>query len=685
MARSKSISLSLGMPDPVPASSNSARSASSNESFHSGSAQSMKKEEEQFFDATDESKGEVRGENGVFQSNYTLASIKSGHSIAESASPTSPSFTSLPPFPTSPGATPKHARDPSKFFFSNLKASKSSTKIQPPTIRQVPSDTRENTSQRSHSEASPEEMRKMTSRIGLNRTANSEIAATASNGLINTTEQTNSQPSQESVTIADSASAKDNPEDSSSTRSKAKLGGFLKRSPSLSIDRTGRRKPTLPPQINVTQSNSRSKETRTPEGPLTAPLQQEQNLSFHDIRPAPRNRSADRDPSPHSDRGEYRALPLRNESRDGSRGHSNSASQVFRGETSTHGPGIQFFSGIKNTTSRAAEGLGKAGNRLMGKIHKSNGNLNKDKIDEYVPHTIRLPLVEQTRKTRIAKRLEDSKDKTEFWMPALPWRCIDYLNFKGCDEEGLYRVPGSTKDIRLWTKRFDQEYDINLFDADDLYDINIIGSLFKEWLRELPDEIFPKDTQERLSESHPDPNTAPQELKDELSMLPPWNYYLLFAITCHLSLLHAYVEKNKMTFNNLRICFAPALKMNPVCFQWLVCDWRNCWQGCWTEKEALEEEYRIMDGTPREDSIIDDAAQDRSFVSGTDPDQYEHSQVSQEEYDNHDSLYEASEQGSQNKAITQLPSVDHNRTANQLPELALLMPISPSFVSTSGA
>jgi len=36
-----------------------------------------------------------------------------------------------------------------------------------------------------------------------------------------------------------------------------------------------------------------------------------------------------------------------------------------------------------------------------------------------------LPLVEQTRKTRIAKRLEDSKDKTEFWMPALPWRCIE--------------------------------------------------------------------------------------------------------------------------------------------------------------------------------------------------------------------------------------------------------------------
>jgi hypothetical protein len=30
-----------------------------------------------------------------------------------------------------------------------------------------------------------------------------------------------------------------------------------------------------------------------------------------------------------------------------------------------------------------------------------------------------------------------------------------YLNTNGCDEEGLYRVPGSGKDIKKWEKRFD--------------------------------------------------------------------------------------------------------------------------------------------------------------------------------------------------------------------------------------
>lgn len=51
----------------------------------------------------------------------------------------SPELTSLPPFPSSPKQKPKHAREPSKGFFSNLKASKSSQKVfqVEPTIRQV--------------------------------------------------------------------------------------------------------------------------------------------------------------------------------------------------------------------------------------------------------------------------------------------------------------------------------------------------------------------------------------------------------------------------------------------------------------------------------------------------------------------------------------------------------------------
>ncbi len=267
-------------------------------------------------------------------------------------------------------------------------------------------------------------------------------------------------------------------------------------------------------------------------------------------------------------------------------------------------------------------------------------------------------------------------------------------------------MPGSDLQIRRWQKRFDQgksftsgrhrkiadtfvEGDINLFDEPDLYDINIIGSMFKAWLRELPTEILPKATQAKIADQCAGAQEVPQLLKDELSNLPPWNYYLLFAITCHLSLLTAYAEKNKMTYSNLCICFQPALRVDAFCFQFLVQDWRNCWQGCWTEKDWLEEEYRILDQVPPgapcsenggygdEDSSTESTAvgDERSLPSA----------------DSHKpSIGGRTNQGrpppltltkaSQERLVTPNESDRQNgysKSSTQLPELAPMMPLSP--------
>jgi len=112
-----------------------------------------------------------------------------------------------------------------------------------------------------------------------------------------------------------------------------------------------------------------------------------------------------------------------------------------------------FLSGLKN--SKAAGILSKG---FFGGSRSESGTHKEPVVDDehYVLKVINLPLVEQTRKTRISKRLEESRDKTEFWMPAFPWRAIDYLNYKGSDVEGLYRVPGSGPQIKKWQRRFDE-------------------------------------------------------------------------------------------------------------------------------------------------------------------------------------------------------------------------------------
>lgn len=139
---------------------------------------------------------------------------------------------------------------------------------------------------------------------------------------------------------------------------------------------------------------------------------------------------------------------------------------------------------------------------------------------------------------------------------------------------------------------------MNLFEVDDLYDINIVGSMLKAWLRELPDELFPKESQDRIARECAGSEEVPQLLIDELSNLSPFNYYLLFAITCHLSLLLAHSDKNKMDFRNLCICFQPCMKIDAFCFKFLVCDWRSCWKGCKNEAKFIEEEYKLFDQPP---------------------------------------------------------------------------------------
>ena len=117
-------------------------------------------------------------------------------------------------------------------------------------------------------------------------------------------------------------------------------------------------------------------------------------------------------------------------------------------------PGGAFFSNLKH--SKAA---GIISNRLFGGGARNEAPAPREPVvddEHYVLKVINLPLIEQTRLTRISKRLEDSRDKTEFWMPAFPWRAIDYLNYKGSEVEGLYRVPGSGPQIKKWQRKFDE-------------------------------------------------------------------------------------------------------------------------------------------------------------------------------------------------------------------------------------
>ncbi|OBT48661.1 hypothetical protein VE00_00738 [Pseudogymnoascus sp. WSF 3629] len=389
---------------------------------------------------------------------------------------------------------------------------------------------------------------------------------------------------------------------SASRRPKPKGFNLLRRTSSIRNDS----EPMSPGEPLMLSPNDQERQ-QVMEGLRTAPLRADNDRTFRELikNSNSRNRSADRQPS-------GQRTEVRREPKDTHRGTPSISMSRDNGGTS-------LMNSLKGAGTKAASSFGR---NFFGKSARSGSTNEKEgPIDDehYVLKVLNLPLIEQTRVSRISKQLETSRDKTEFWMPSFPWRAIDYLNYRGTDAEGLYRVPGSGPQIRKWQRKFDEDLDVDLFAQTDLYDINIVGSMLKSWLRELPDELFPKDAQERVSKESPNCEDVPQVLIDELSNLPPYNYYLLFAITCHLSLVLEHREANKMNYQNLTVCFLPCMRMDAYCFRFLVVKWRDCWKGCNTEAVWLEKEARWREeanGTkPIDDGRTSTAIEDRNVSS----------------------------------------------------------------------
>lgn len=359
----------------------------------------------------------------------------------------SPDFTSLPPFPSSPKATPTHASEQSKSFFSNMKASKSSNKVyhMEPTIRHVSEDTaRTKVDSTEKSLYSLPKTTGSTPDLSLltlqsSSTDDREGKAILPDLHLSLTYFAQGRQVQEQIVArspvapavqSDSNFAASPTEPLQGRKPKPKFGGFLTRTRSIRMDDGPRKsKPTTPilttnPEIMVQYDGSNEAEDHQ-RAPKTAPLQQDHSL--RDMMSSnTRNRSADR--KPHQNSNSQENLAPRREDRPSGQGLPTSNSRVFRESGGAHG-GSHIFSNIKNTSSKAADGLGKASKGIFGKIARS-GSSNAKEEERYVLRVINLPLIDQTRRTRIARRLEDSKDKTEFWMPALPWRCIESVLFR---------------------------------------------------------------------------------------------------------------------------------------------------------------------------------------------------------------------------------------------------------------
>ncbi|KAJ7355503.1 signal transducer [Mycena albidolilacea] len=159
--------------------------------------------------------------------------------------------------------------------------------------------------------------------------------------------------------------------------------------------------------------------------------------------------------------------------------------------------------------------------------------------------------------------LDESLDVAQIAnLPAIVFRCIQYLEAKKADqEEGIYRLSGSSAVIKNLKDRFNMEGDIDLVGSDEYWDPHAIAGLLKSFLRELPASILTHNLHLRFLSviDFVDPQERIKELSQLIAALPIANYSLLRALTAHLILIVQNASVNKMTMRNVGIVFSPTL------------------------------------------------------------------------------------------------------------------------------
>lgn len=151
-------------------------------------------------------------------------------------------------------------------------------------------------------------------------------------------------------------------------------------------------------------------------------------------------------------------------------------------------------------------------------------------------------------------------------LPSVVYRCIEFLEKKNAImEEGIYRLSGSTADVKALRDQFNAEGDVDLL-ADEMdgcvrHDPHAIAGLLKTFLRELPTGVLTHELHMsfmRVSDIA-DWKERVRELGQLVSALPLPNFSLLRTLCRHLIKVISYQDINKMTMRNVGIVFSPTL------------------------------------------------------------------------------------------------------------------------------
>ncbi|XP_031720714.1 unconventional myosin-IXAa-like isoform X1 [Anarrhichthys ocellatus] len=147
-------------------------------------------------------------------------------------------------------------------------------------------------------------------------------------------------------------------------------------------------------------------------------------------------------------------------------------------------------------------------------------------------------------------------------VPQLVEKLINYIEMHGLYTEGIYRKSGSTNKIK--ELRLGLDTDVSIVNLDD-YNIHVIASVLKQWLRDLPSPLMTFELYEEFLRAmgQPDRREVIRGVYSVIDQLSRTHLSTLERLIFHLVRIALQEETNRMSANALAIVFAPCILRCP--------------------------------------------------------------------------------------------------------------------------
>lgn len=155
-------------------------------------------------------------------------------------------------------------------------------------------------------------------------------------------------------------------------------------------------------------------------------------------------------------------------------------------------------------------------------------------------------------------KLSTIKSNYNVTIPPVVQQAVDYLRTHALDSEGIFRWTANAQVLKEVQQKFNYGETV---DFDKNGDVTTAAVILKTFLRELKEPILTFELYEPIMKLHgQDEERQLMEVKRILTEeLPDDNYIVLKFILDLLVEVAAHADKNKMTTQNLAICFGPNL------------------------------------------------------------------------------------------------------------------------------